>query len=322
MVEYWPNTQGLHLNNEVAHLFSNIQKKFSYNLSNITNNNLYIDILSNRSKNQLFNIILKELEVLILDIIELNLNIKNIKILNHKILYDIIYKSSISFINKLSTSEIFILNINEKKFLLLKRLFLEDKLLIENLLIYIIFGSSKIKSEYFAFNSIKTPREHVSILLENLIIQISNSVIFLIIENLKSIPKITNFLISNQLCNYIYISNRSIALFRNQLIWQDFLYLYIYQPKLIYSSRYKVWLISSNGLIAKYIHTLRSEDLLKLSKIKRIFIFYMEIQDLIIPKLEKTLLICSKILLYIFINILGNCLIFFIRTIISGFYPT
>ena len=95
---------------------------------------------------------------------------------------------------------------------------------------------------------------------------------------------------------------------------------YIQKPKEIYSSRYKVWLISSQGLVAKYIAITRLDDCTQLSNIQLVFILFLEIQDIIIPKIEKLLLILSKIIIYIFINFLGNSIIFCIRTILSGIY--
>ncbi len=124
-----------------------------------------------------------------------------------------------------------------------------------------------------------------------------------------------SFLSNYRLCNNNYISTRSIALFKNKLIWQNLIYLYINQPKIIYNSRYQVWLISSNGLITKYIYASRVDDFIKLTKTKLVFLILIEIQDLLIPKIEKLLLILSKLTLYIIINILGNSTIFVVRTI-------
>jgi len=84
MIIYWPNEQSLDLNLAVANLFIETYKKFSLNLQNQTVKNLPIDILKNIIKKKLFEEILIELEILILDIIELNLNIKQIKELNNQ----------------------------------------------------------------------------------------------------------------------------------------------------------------------------------------------------------------------------------------------
>nr|YP_009295865.1 hypothetical protein Schim_119 [Schimmelmannia schousboei]AOM64800.1 hypothetical protein Schim_119 [Schimmelmannia schousboei] len=322
MMKYWPYKSGITLNNEVAYLFFATRQKFLSNLSNTTNSSLYIDILDNSNKSKLFQIILTELEILILDIVELDLNSQNLRSLNHKILYDLIQKVSKIFFIKLNNSYnlISVLDHHEGNLYYFKIVSLEHKLLLGNLLIYLIFGSAHINESQFAFNNQNTPKEHVALLLENLIIQVSNLVIYVILENIKSLPQIAYFLRDNQLCNSIYVSTRSIAFFRNSLMFQSFFNLYIYQPKAIYSSRYKVWLIGSNGLVTRYIYTLRLDDFTRLSRLKLMFLFCLEIQDIIIPNLEKFILVLGKVLLYIFINIVGNSAILFVRAIVKQLY--
>nr|YP_009293918.1 hypothetical protein Ahnf_121 [Ahnfeltia plicata]AOM65606.1 hypothetical protein Ahnf_121 [Ahnfeltia plicata]UAT97153.1 hypothetical protein Ahn.pli.UK.pt_075 [Ahnfeltia plicata]UAT97358.1 hypothetical protein Ahn.pli.Chile.pt_075 [Ahnfeltia plicata] len=315
MITYWPSEQSLQLNYKVANLFLQTHKKFSEDLSNSTKENLPIDLVDTTARKKLFASVLSELEILVLDIIELNLNIENLHLLNHKILYDIIEKSLLRFISSLEYPSEFSFNLYKSYYF--KLLLFDHRLLLENLLIYLIFGSSGIDIKLFPFEKWKTPLEHVKILLENLVIQISNIIVVSIIDEIKPISKVLDFLIINKLCNSTYISIRSIAVFRNNLIAQSIIILYFYQPKAVYSARYKVWLFSSQGLISRYIYTSRSNDYLKLCKIQLFCILCLELQDLIIPKLESLILVLGRIILYLFVNILGNSLRFLIRTIFS-----
>nr|YP_009326596.1 hypothetical protein [Membranoptera platyphylla]AMJ16853.1 hypothetical protein [Membranoptera platyphylla] len=322
MIKYWPNKQSIELNNSIVDLFYNIRKKFIYNLSNQTKHYLYIDILNNLYKKKLFIITIEELEKLILDIVELNLNIKNLKRLNYQILCD--------FINK--TSNIFIKNINKQKYnIYIKKqkrrqyiynnnyyslLAIEHNLLAENLLIYLLFGSSHIDENVFMFNRFYTPYKHVQILLENFILQISNLIINNLCNKFISLPEAIYFLKKNKLCNHSYISTRSIALFFNNLNWQNLIYLYINQPKSIYNARYQVWLMSSRGIITKYIYSSRLKDFNKISKTKIILLFFLEFKDFLIPKTENFLNIIIKYIIYIIINLFSNIIILAIRIII------
>nr|YP_009511377.1 hypothetical protein [Gracilariopsis mclachlanii]AXI97254.1 hypothetical protein [Gracilariopsis mclachlanii] len=315
MVKYWPCKQGMSLNHEVAHLFAYIKQKFNGSLSNRTNDNLYIDILNNSVKYRLFSIILVELEILILDLIELNLSIKTIKRLNYKILYDLIQKVVAHFLVEFHVNNYPIILIKGQQYSYLQIILAEYKWLLESLLIYLVFGSMYIDDDIFVFDPKYTPVNHIAILLENLVIQVSNLVIFMILENLKSLSNIAIFLKNNQLCNVSYISIRSLAVFRNSLICQNWIYLYIIQPKYIYSSRYKVWLISSKGLVTKYIYVDRLDDFIKLSRPKLILVALIELQDLVIPQFEKFLLIFIKLILYILVNVFGNGIVIFIRII-------
>ena len=285
MIQYWPYEQGIELNNEVANLFSITKNKFSSNLLNITDQYLYIDILDNQKKYQFFCIALKELELLILEIIEFNLNFQEIKQTNYQILCNLITKIYENFFNITTT--------NSQNYNIIQCdttfIDIEHQLLLENLIVYLIFGSSQIQNNLFAFPNYYTPKKHVTILLENFIIQISNITFFYIFETCKSLPALISLFHKYKLCNNTYLSSRSISCLKNNLIWQKIIYLYINQPKSIYNSRYQVWLISSKGLIAKYIYVSRIKDINKLHNNKSLYLILIEAQDLIIPKIEKIL---------------------------------
>nr|YP_010155922.1 hypothetical protein K4Y23_pgp142 [Cumathamnion serrulatum]QQY85280.1 hypothetical protein [Cumathamnion serrulatum] len=323
MVKYWPNKQSLELNNSIVDLFYDIRKKFIYNLSNHTNHHLYIDILNSPYKKKLFIIIIKELEKLILDTVELNLSIKSLQELNYRIVCD--------FIN--NVSNIFIQNINSKKYnqyiekkqkiesvyknnYYYNLIAIEHHLLAENLFRYLFFGSSSIDGNIFMFNKLYTPYKHVQILFENFILQVSNLTINNLCGNFFSLPGAIDFLKKNNICNHSYISTRSIALFFNNLNWQNLIYMYISQPKSIYNARYQVWLVSNKGIITKYIYLSRLEDLNKMSKTKIALLFFLEFKDFLIPKIESFLNIITKYIIYIIINLFSNIIILAIRIII------
>lgn len=320
MIKYWPYKQGIALNSEVANLFFSTRHKFSDNLVNQTNNNLYLDILDESVIQKLFDIVLTELEILILDIVELDLSLQHIKMINYKILYDLVQKAQNNFLLSLHNTSYLGMNLEQKVINYFDYLLVDHKLLLEYFLTYTIFGSSAISQRIFPFDKLYTPKEHVAILLENLIVQIGNIIIFTILESIRSLSNITLFIQGNSLCNSSYSSLRSLALFRNTLTIQKFIYFYIQKPKEIYSSRYKTWLISTNGLVCRYISVVRLDDLSKLSNMQLIFILFIEIQDLIIPQIEKSLLVFSKVILYVFISFLGNGIIFCIRTILAGIH--
>nr|YP_010902597.1 hypothetical protein REP55_pgp184 [Hypnea nidulans]WCH54452.1 hypothetical protein [Hypnea nidulans] len=317
MTEYWPHYQSLELNKQVVSLFYNTRQKLSCNLSNYTNYKLYIDLLDNNNKRKLFSNVLIELEIIVLDIIALDLKIASIKLLSSKILFDLIYKSLKSFVPNLKYNYSDFFN----DFSVYLRIVLNEyHLLIEYLLIYLTHGSSEMQSQFFVFDYKKTPITHVYILFENLLVQVSNTIIYCIVGKMNSLFNIITFIKKNKLSNISYFSMRSIALFLNTLFIQNIIQLYISQPKSIYNSRYKVWLLSSSGLVVKYIYIYRLNDIYSLSKVQLIIFFLVEIQDLIIPQVERFVFIISKVFLYVLVSFLSNSVIFCIRFILSSIY--
>ena len=314
MIKYWPNQQGISLNKNVINIFYYIDKKLLNDLSNNTKSFLYIDILNNCNKYTIMRIILQEFKLLILDLVELNLPLDDIISMKSQIIIDLTEQAQKKFIKKKSLY-FYKDYVNPNTYI--KNIYLQQNLLIEYILIYFLFGASFIPNNTFPFNHLYTPREHVQILLENFIIQLSNLLIFYILDKMNGLPYTQNTLYTYKLCNANYLATRSIAVFKNNLIFQNITDFYLGQPRAIYSSKYKVFLISSQGIITKYIFVSRINDLQKLSKIQLFLLLFIEIQDIIIPKIENSLLVTTKIIFYTLINVFGNSLILLIRVIIN-----
>lgn len=313
MIQYWPYEQSEDLNNEVAILFKITKQKIYTNLYNNTSQYLYIDILDNHKKYIFFSKTLEELENLILDLLAFDIKYQEIKKLNHQLLCNLINKTTFKIINNQEYYNHHLFNITEHKTIN------EHKLLMEYLLIYLVFGSSHIDPYLFAFDNKYTPKIHINILLENFIIQVSNIIMKYLFSRIKSTSKLILFLNKYELCNCNYISIRSLTYLKNNIKWQKMINQYINQPKSFYNSRYPVFLLSSNGIVNKYIYLSHVFGMQQLNKKQSIFLLFIEIQDLCIPKIEKIITILCKIILYLLINIIINITIFIIKVVLNHF---
>lgn len=308
MVKYWPTERSIYLNNIIVDLFIETEKKIRLKKYNKSNQYLYLDTLNIKSRNELFNCIVNDLKKLILDIIELDLDLKKIDKLNHKIRKIFIKKVYQNFLSKINYKKI--------KNLKLNKIENNHNDLMKYLLIYFTLGSSSINQKIFIFQPSHTPYNHVKILLENFIIQTGNEVIRKIFHKLDNSPQINTFLKKQNICNKIYLSNRATILLLNNLKWQYFLHKYVYQVKYIYSERQQILILSSQGIITKYIKVSRVQEINNFNKFKTIFTIWLEIKDLIIPKLEKLVVQIAKYFLYSSLNLINNILIIVIKTLI------
>lgn len=308
MIRYWPNQRSISLNNAIVDIFFSIERKITSNLQNRSKQYLYIDILNNLTRYELFTIILNEFKQLVLDLVELNLNKNNLKKLNQKIWLIFIDRVIKKFSFRLEYKPI-LYTISLKK---------EYSELIEYLLIYLTLGSSQIDNNIFLFETIYTPYYHVQILFENFIIKISNITVKNLIYQLKDSTRINQFLKTKKVCDKLYSSNRSIILFLNNLKWQNFIYSYVQEIRSLYNERKKIFLVSSNGIIIKYIYFSELNKLNKINNFKTFFLFWLEVKDLIIPKTEKILIQLGKYFIYFSINLFSNIILLFIR--ITIFY--
>nr|YP_009395707.1 hypothetical protein [Herposiphonia versicolor]ARW64687.1 hypothetical protein [Herposiphonia versicolor] len=307
-IKYWPNKPSINLNNTVVELFIETEKKLLLAKYNKSNKYLYIDILNSLTKNHFFKIILSEFKELILDLIEINLNAKTITIISKKI--------NKIFINRVSEKLLLQSHFKDLKEFQDEILINQDNSLIDTLLIYLMFGSASIENNIFIFEKVYTPYNHVRILLENFIIDTSNIVIKTLISKLSNSENINKLLNQKQICNKLYSSNRSIILFINNLKWQDTTNSYIYDIKSLYNERKKVLIIDGENIVVKYIYLSQIKKIKKLNQIQIIFILWLEIKDLIIPKIERFIIQITKYLLYCSINLLSNLILILIRIIV------
>ena len=306
MIKYWPSQQSIKLNNAIVELFLVTEKKFAYNLTNNTKYYLYIDILNNTNKCILFKIIFSEFKNLVLNLIEINVSQEQLNYLNNKIFIIFIQTTLMKF--KLNTKY------HKKNHNI--TIEFNNYFLVKELITYLILGSAKISINTFSFDPIYTPYRHVQVLFENFVIQSANLIIKNIMGELGNSASIYTFLKEENKFNQLYTSNRSIILFLNNLKVQEAINLYIYRTKSLYNEREQVWLISSRGIITKYIPISNIEELKTLNEIQAIFLFWLEIKDLMIPKLERVIIQIGKYIIYFIVNFLSNLIILLIRVII------
>ncbi len=303
-IKYWPQTQGVELNMQVSELFRKLYLKFNYNLYNETSSILSIDILNAQTKREIFKIILLELEILVLDIIEADLNINDLQRLNKKMLIDLINKSTVNFyIGRLNSQHIAI----QQQFFVphtTNKVLCEHELLLQYLLNYLVFGSYIQESNSCGFIMPQIPVKHIEILLDNIVIQVAHIMFSEVIQSKQSVSNLLNFLISEKVCNNKYLSIRSIATFRNNLFWFEYIDFYIRHPKMIYNNRYEVWLFSNKGLQSQYIYANREKDLKSLCTTQIILVTLLELQDFIIPKFKSVILYFGTLNLNIFHNLI------------------
>lgn len=309
MINYWPDEQGIDLNLQVAQLFQRTYLKLDFCVYNQTSYNLAIDILNKNYKCLLLKIVLTELETMVLDILELNLTKNDIMILNEKIAINLVLISISRFQQQFSClkSVDYINNIS----CLLR---FEHGFLLDDLLHYLIFGNNLLSSNLFSPS--ETPIKYIEVLLDNVVIQVANLAFYELINSQSSLKALFDTLTSYNVCNDTYISIRSIAAFRNNLLWQNIISYYIKQPRIIYNNRYQVWFLSPYGMDTRYIYMSRVDDFKLLSYSQLLITSIIEFQDWLIPKILTAFLICSRILLYIFSNLIQYVIKLFVRSIL------
>ena len=302
MTTYWPNKQSINLNLAVSDIFAQTHQKIYFNLQNTTKSCIPTDVFDEDTKKHLALELLAELEILIIDIVELNLTIQEIRQLNDQILLHLINTTGRRMLQFLKMQEInFYINFRSRY----NRLFFYEHAYGANILLtYLIFGSESVKDIYFPFSSRKTPFHHVKILFENMILQISNTIVFNLLESSNSIIK-TYSLIGNKSTEYCdHQSIRKLLNFKNNLTIRSLINFYIYYPQYIYCGKYSVYLLNSKGITLRHIYFNRLHDYIKLSNCQLGSITYLEIKDIIGPRFNQLMALIGKLVINLFLKII------------------
>nr|AIA21439.1 hypothetical protein [Neopyropia fucicola] len=175
-------------------------------------------------------------------------------------------------------------------------------MLIQILIIQLLFGSSQTVNKTFNLFTYNMPVKQVEIFLENYLIQLSNIIAHMLVQNFNTVNE-TN---ASYLCNVKFLSDRKLEKLKNNLIWNTLIKNCIERPRSIYESRYKVWGFYQEGLNCQYIYACRSNELQMLSSMQILITFLLEVQDFFVPKIKSTIFLIGQIIIYAGQNLLNQ----------------
>lgn len=298
MNNYWPSSQGPTLNQEVAELLVRTSIKINNRLTNCSQEVLILDVFRTEVKRNLLKIILAELEKILLEIYNSNLDVNDITNLTENILIDLFHRCVKRFCKLYELAYIDIYqDIHDLNYLLN-----DYKMLIQILIIQLLFGSSQTVNKTFNLFTYNMPVKQVEIFLENYLIQLSNIIAHMLVQNFNTVNE-TN---ASYLCNVKFLSDRKLEKLKNNLIWNTLIKNCIERPRSIYESRYKVWGFYQEGLNCQYIYACRSNELQMLSSMQILITFLLEVQDFFVPKIKSTIFLIGQIIIYAGQNLLNQ----------------
>jgi hypothetical protein len=267
-------------NSKIDEFFIRLKYKLRSKLKNKGKLLLGTDILRKNKKTELFKIVTLNIEAKVLDAVENDFELFNDKI----VLLDLIKSSTEKF---LFYSYGINLQLNEK--ILLRSLYVKFLLTNSDILLKLPFRTLlNFESEIFrtTFGPIypKPSRKFLEALFDNLIVEISNCVMQILINELSFLDHIRQILYKSK-----FLSLRNIERFKNGLAWQIRVKLYVTYPKYIYSSQYGIWIIRSSGIYYRIIYANRIKQLFHLKKASLVTLTLLEIQDFLAGRIDELL---------------------------------
>lgn len=301
-----------------ATVYDETLAKLRLNLENITDIPLEIDILQAARKRELLYIVFEQTRKIIDELKFLELDYSDLVKRKDLILLDIWQKSTQKFL-ELTYSERDDFFRQEVDRILLRDLrLIETDILktipfVNELFAYFLFDKSLVidQVEY----RVDSPEEitRAGLLLENMIIQISNGAIATILNNFPELELIKKNLYSDS-----FISSRKVAKFRNDLSWKYRKDKYVEHPQDIFESKYRLLYFSENKIKQEFIYAPRLEELNQLNGIPWLVTIALEFKDAVAPRLRGIFSFLGKGVVYLLTQVVGRGLGLVVLGILQG----
>lgn len=153
----------------------------------------------------------------------------------------------------------------------------------------------------------------IEALLDNLIIEIANAVMFIIVNDFSFIYEIRRkFYRSN------FLSLRNMERFRNNLNWQSRIRKLVKQPSDIYNSQQGIWIIRTTGIYYRVIYANRSSELLQVQHFSLATLFFIEAKDFLVSRIDEVFYYFGNSVRYILTSVVGQIIGLVWRGIIEG----
>jgi hypothetical protein len=297
------------INSIVGDLFVRLHYKINFNLRNSSNSILGTDLLRDNIRRNLFRIVTLRVENKFLTLIDQGFT----KVDTRSILLTLIKESTEDF---LTENYGYCLRISKNKvysILHIQTLLNDARFLVDVPLYSMINPDSRIfRSAFTPIYNTPTP-DFIEAFIDNLIVEISNGVMYLIIHEFSHIYDIRQNLYRTN-----FLSMRNIERFKNNLAWATRIKTFVRRPLNMYDSQYGIWVIRTNGIYYRNVYANRSNELLNLNNASLITVTYIEFQDFIISRFDEALYLFGNGIRYTLTSVIGQIIGLIWRGVIEG----
>jgi len=306
-------------------LFETTARKLQSNLRNATGIPLETDILRPGKKRELFSLILRKLEA-ILD--ELRFSQVQPSLLAEKrltILQDLWQATTTDFFGKYYTlqtprrssngvsrnTEIVPVLLQDAE--IVQAALLDKIPLVEELLACLLFQAPlEVDHQVYSPASLEAVIR-AEALLQNLMIQVANGVLQPLLNHFADVEVMKQNLYHKHL-----ISSREIEKFRNALSWKYRLRSLIQEPKEIFESQFRLFVLREWGLDQTSIYVSRNQELQQLSGLRLGVTIALELRDAVAPPLRSVIAFLGKGAVYLLTQVIGRGIGLIGRGIVQG----
>ena len=297
----------------IARTFSKILYKTNFSNRKGNQQLLGIDLLKNEIQRDLLLITALRVEEIYIKLLEKN-DPKFIMEKKGQILFlQCIKKSCEDFLTKQYGYKVR-LNLDVlKKALYTKSLLKDIELLFQVPFYGLLDPKSKIfRLVYYPVYNIAS-ETFIEALLDNMILEISNCVVYFSIIKFSSVYAFRQTLYRSN-----FLSLRNFERFKNNLSWQLITKNYVQRPIDLYNNRYGILILRTNGIYSRTIYANRSKEIISLSNFSLLTLIVVEFRDFVTSRLDEATYFISKSVRFTLTSGLGQLIGLVWRGIIEG----
>ncbi|CAD5933767.1 Ycf55-like protein [Planktothrix agardhii] len=311
-------SSGIVANNLKSVLFDKTVIKLQSGLINLTGMPLEIDILRLSKKRELLYILLKQLEILLDELILSDLQYEQLAEKIPNLITDFWQAATFDFFGKYYTvtknnQNIEIVTIILKDADLIQNNILNKIPLVKDLFEHLLFYRPLTIDNLSCPAGGLDAMERAEALLQNLLIQVANAIIQPLLNYFSDYEEIKLKFYDRRL-----LSTREIEKFRNSLSWRYRLDQYVAEPKAIFESSYLLLVLGERGIQKQVIYSPRRDELEKLSGIPLTVTLILETRDAVAPPLRAAISFVGSAIIYVLTNIVGRGLGLIGKGILQG----
>ena len=292
-------------------VFTRLQYKVNFDINNTSSFLLATDLLRDNSKRRLFKIAATNVEKVFVELLSNESPITSVQA--KSIFFSLIKLTTQEFLTGCYGSNVTIQpNVIKDSFY--TQLILADELLLLRIPVQVLAQeNSQLFRLIFVPIYNKAYDSFIEGLLDNLIVEITNAVMFIVINEFSFIYEVRkNFYRSN------FLSLRNVERFRNNLSWQTRIKKFIKRPSDIYNSQQGIWIIRTTGIYYRIIYANRAGELNSLKRFSLATLISIELKDFVISRVDELIYFFGNTVRYTLTSVVGQVIGLVWRGIIDG----
>ncbi|MFQ3627679.1 MAG: DUF3685 domain-containing protein [Cyanobacteriota bacterium] len=301
-----------------AVLFNRVLATLEGNLDNLTDLPLETDILRSDRKRELFGLVLRKLDDLLDDLRVAAVPEQRLSDMQPQLLADLWQATTVEFFGRYSTLSLSGQQIEIAPYLLADQAIVQADILskiplFSDLLAHLLVQAPLVIDGVPYKAGTPEALRRAGLLLSHTMIQVANAVVQPLLNRFADVEDIKQSFYDRRL-----LSSRGIERFRNDLSWRYRMQRYFVEPKDIFESQYRLFVLRLRGIEQESIYAPRRDELEQLSGLPYAVTLALETRDAIAPRLRSVISVLGSGVIYVLTEVIGRGIGLIGRGIIKG----